>query len=276
MLVTSLVVLGVFSFRDLGVDLFPKADPATVNVTLRLPGASPDEMTSSVVIPMENALSGIAGIEELPARVTTGGTASLNIRFVLEQDLDDAANSVREKVAGAMRSVPPEVLPPIIQKHDPDADPIMSLVLLVDKTASLRALTELADKQIKRALESVDGVGQVTMIGDRPREIHVNVDLEQLNAHGLSIDQVRDAIQQENVEVPGGTLEQGEWEVGPADAGSHRCRRPVQRRHHRHGRRHAAPGVRHRPRRGHRESGDVGVPGRRQPRGAARHPARLR
>ncbi len=213
MLVTSLVVLGVFSFRGLGVDLFPKADQATVNVTLRMPGASPDEMTSSVVIPMENALSGIAGIEELQARVTTGGTASLNIRFVIEQDLDDAANSVREKVAGAMRNVPPEVLPPIIQKADPDADPIMSLVLS-SKTTSLRALTELADKQIKRALESVDGVGQVTMVGDRPREVHVNIDLERLNARGLSIDQVRTAIQQENVEVPGGSLEQGQWEVG--------------------------------------------------------------
>jgi HAE1 family hydrophobic/amphiphilic exporter-1 len=213
MLVTSLVVLGAFSFQGLGIDLFPRADQATVNVILRLPGASPDEMTSSVVIPMENALSGIAGIEEMSARVTTGGTANLNIRFVIEQDLDDAANSVREKVAGAMRNVPPEVLPPIIQKADPDADPIMSLVLS-SKTSSLRALTELADKQVKRTLESVDGVGQVTMVGDRPREVHVNIDLERLNARGLSIDQVRTAIQQENVEVPGGSLEQGEWEVG--------------------------------------------------------------
>ena len=66
---------------------------------------------------------------------------------------------------------------------------------------------------MKRALESVDGVGDVSMSGDRPREIHVVVDIEKLNAHGLSIDQVRDAIQKENVETPGGTLEQGKWEV---------------------------------------------------------------
>src|SRR5919199_612043 len=126
MLVMSLVVLGIFSFRDLGVDLFPKADPATVNVQLRLPGASPDEMTTSVVMPMENALS---GIDQLQANVTEGGGANITVRFFLDRDLDDAANSVREKVAGAMRNVPPEVLPPIIQKADPDADPIMSLVL---------------------------------------------------------------------------------------------------------------------------------------------------
>jgi HAE1 family hydrophobic/amphiphilic exporter-1 len=78
----------------------------------------------------------------------------------------------------------------------------------------LRALTEITDKQVKRALESVDGVGAVTISGDRPREIHIVVDVQKLNAHGLSIDQVRDAIQKENVEIPGGTLEQGKWEVG--------------------------------------------------------------
>ena len=103
MLVTSLVVLGIFSFRDLGVDLFPKADPATVNVRLQLPGASPDEMMTSVVMPMENALSGIAGIDQLQANVQAGGSANITVRFVLERDLDDAANNVREKVAGAMR-----------------------------------------------------------------------------------------------------------------------------------------------------------------------------
>ena len=213
MLVMSLVVLGVFSFRDLGVDLFPKADPAQVNVSLRLPGASPDEMTSAVIMPMENALSGIAGIDQMTANVNAGGTANISIRFVLEADLEDAANAVREKVAGAMRAVPPETLPPVVQKQDPDADPIMSIVVS-STSASLRTITEIADKQVKRALESVDGVGAVTMNGDRSREIHIVVDVEKLNAHGLSIDQVVNAIQQENVEIPGGTLEQGKWEVG--------------------------------------------------------------
>src|SRR4029453_6148446 len=213
MLVMSLVVLGLFSFRDLGVDLFPKADPAQVNVSLRLPGASPDEMTSAVIMPMENALSGIAGIDQMRANVNTGGTANIQIQFVLERDLEDAANAVREKVAGAMRAVPPETLPPVIQKQDPDADPILS-IMISSTSASLRTITEIADKQVMRALESVDGVGAVTMSGDRSREINIVVDVQKLNAHGLSIDQVVDAIQKENVEIPGGTLEQGKWEVG--------------------------------------------------------------
>ena len=76
-------------------------------------------MTTAVIIPMENALSGIAGIDQMLGEVNAGGTASITIRFLLEENLDDAANNVREKVAGAMRNVPPEVLPPIIQKQDP-------------------------------------------------------------------------------------------------------------------------------------------------------------
>src|SRR6476660_2417442 len=103
MLVMSLVVLGIFSFRDLGVDLFPRAAPATVNVALRLPGPAPDEMPSAVLMPMENALRGIAGIYQISATVSAGGSATITVRFLRERDLDDAANSVREKVAGAMR-----------------------------------------------------------------------------------------------------------------------------------------------------------------------------
>src|SRR5258706_3540526 len=113
MLVLSLVVLGVFSFRDLGVDLFPKADPATVNVAVALPGASPSEMSTSVVEPIEQALSSIAGIDEMQARINEG-TTPITLKFVLERDINDASNDVREKVAGSMKTIPPQVLPPII------------------------------------------------------------------------------------------------------------------------------------------------------------------
>src|SRR5262245_43109815 len=207
MLVTALVVLGIFSFRDLGVDLFPKADPATVSIQLSMPGASPDEMSTSVVLPFEDALSSISGIDELTAR-TQEGSAQITIKFVLERDINQAANDVREKVAGALKYVPPELLPPVIQKVDPDSDPIMTVVVSSD-TMSLRTLTELADKQVKRSIESVDGVGQVDLGGGRAREVHIVIDIEKLNAYGLSIDQVRDAIIKENVEIPGGTIEQG-------------------------------------------------------------------
>src|SRR5947208_16295658 len=94
-LVATLVVLGIFSFRDLGVDLFPKADPATVSVSIKLPGASPDEISTAAVEPLENALSGVSGIDQMSSRITEGA-ASITIRFVLERDLTDATNAVRE------------------------------------------------------------------------------------------------------------------------------------------------------------------------------------
>ncbi len=211
MLVMSLVVLGIFSFRDLGVDLFPKADPATVSVQLTLPGASPDEMSSSVVEPMEEAISGVSGIDEIQARISEG-KAWITVRFVLERDLNDASNDVREKVASAIRTAPPELLPPVITKVDPDADPVLSLIVSSD-TMSLRTLTELTDKQISRAIQTTNGVGEVTLAGGRAREIHIVVDIEKLDSYGLSITQVRDAVVAENVEIPGGTVEQGKGQL---------------------------------------------------------------
>src|ERR1041385_8522632 len=211
MLVMSLVVLGIFSFRSLGVDLFPRADPATVNVRLSLPGASPDEISSSVVEPMEEAISGVSGIDEISARISEGG-GNITVRFVLERDLNDAVNDVREKVAAAIKSVPPELLPPVITKVDRDADPVMSIMASSD-AMSLRTLTEIADKQISRQIQTVNGVGQVTIAGTRAREIHIVVDIEKLNSYGLSLGQVRDAVVAENVEIPGGAVEQGKGQL---------------------------------------------------------------
>src|SRR5204862_4807688 len=211
MLIAVLVVLGTFSFRGLGVDLFPKADPATVSVALSLPGASPDEMSTSVVEPMEQAISGVSGIDEISSRISEG-QARMIVRFVLERDLNDAVNDVREKVAGAIRSAPPTLLPPVITKVDPDADPVMSLMVSSD-AMSLRTLTEIADKQISRQIQTVNGVGQVTIAGTRAREVHIVVDVEKLNSYGLSLGQVRDAIVAENVEIPGGAVEQGKGQL---------------------------------------------------------------
>ena len=209
-MIMALVVTGIFSFRDLTVDLLPKADQATVTVTVKLPGASPDELSSSVAEPLEQALSGVAGVDELATKLGVG-VATLTIKFVLERDINDATQDVREKVSGAMGALPPEVLPPVVAKVDPDAQPIYSIA--VGGPYGLRTLTEIADKQISRALQAVDGVGDVTIGGGRAREIHVEVDLQKLTAHGLSVSQVRDAIQGDNVEIPGGRLDQGDAEV---------------------------------------------------------------
>jgi HAE1 family hydrophobic/amphiphilic exporter-1 len=211
MLISFLVVLGVFSFRDLGVDLFPKADPATVTINVRLPGATSEEVTTQVVLPLEESVSTISGLDELNSSVTEG-SARIMCRFVLEREIESAAQDVREKVAGAIRRLPPNILPPVIQKADPDADPVISIVVAGNR--NLRETTEIAEKQIKRVLETVDGVGEVGMTGSRERQIRVYADAEKLNAHGITISQLQQAIQNENVEIPGGRIIRGESELG--------------------------------------------------------------
>ena len=211
MLITFLVVLGIFSFRDLGVDLFPKADPATVTINVRLPGATSEEVTTQVVLPLEEAVSTISGLDELNSQASEGN-ARITCKFLLEREIESAAQDVREKVAGAIRRLPPNILPPIIQKADPDSDPVIGLVVAGDKT--LRETTEIADKEIKRVLETVDGVGEVSMTGGRERQIRIFADAEKLNAHNITISQLQRAIQSENVEIPGGRIIRGESELG--------------------------------------------------------------
>ena len=211
MLIAFLVTLGIFSYRALGVDLFPRADPATVFVQLSLPGASPEEMVTSVAMPLEDAISSVSGLEDLNVWAFEG-SARIVCTFVLERDLEDAAQDVREKVAGAIRQMPPGLLPPVIRKADPDSDPI--LTLLVTGPFERRELTEVADKQIRRALQTVDGVGEVSLSGGQGRQVRILIDAERLTAHNLTVLDVRRAVQQENIEAPGGRMIRGEQELG--------------------------------------------------------------
>ena len=211
MLVSFLVVLGAFSFRDLGVDLFPRADPAVVNINVTLKGATPEEVNTQVVIPLEEAISTVSGIDEMTTQATEGN-ARITCKFNLERNINGAAQDVREKVAAAVHLLPSNIDPPVITKVDPDADPV--LTMLVGGRTSLRETTEIADKQVRRALETVDGVGAVNLTGGRLRQIRVFADAEKLSGFGITIKQVEEALQYENVEVPGGTVRQGDSELG--------------------------------------------------------------
>src|SRR6266550_2532744 len=210
MLIAFLVTLGIFSFRSLGVDLFPRADPATVNVNVSLPGASPDEMTSSVVLPLEDAISSVSGLDEMMSRASEG-SASITSTFKLERDIEGATQDIREKVAGALRNLPPNILPPVIAKVDPDSDPILTVV--VSGQMERRELTEIADKIVRRGIQTIDGVGEVNLIGGQSRQVRVLIDAQRLTAHGLTVIQLRDAIVNENVEEPGGRMIHGPEQV---------------------------------------------------------------
>ncbi len=206
MLISFLVVLGIFSFRDLGVDLFPRTDPATVTINVQLLGATAEEVSTQVILPLEEAVSSVSGLDELMSEASEG-TARITCKFVLERDTEGAAQDVREKVSAAIRLLPPNILPPTIAKDDPDSDPVLSLLIAGGK--NLRETTEIADKQIKRALETVNGVGEIALTGGRLRQIRVFADAEKLNAYGITIDQLENAVQNQNVEIPGGTIRRG-------------------------------------------------------------------
>jgi hydrophobic/amphiphilic exporter-1 (mainly G- bacteria), HAE1 family len=210
-LIGFLLVLGIVSFRDLGVDLFPKTDPATVTVTVELPGATAEEISTEIILPLEEAISSVGGLDELSSEADEG-VAKITSKFVLERDTESAAQDVREKVAAAIKLLPPTILPPTIAKDDPDSDPVLSL--LIAGGSDLRETTEIADKQIKRTLETVNGVGEVDLTGGRIRQIRVFADAEKLDAYGITINQLESAIQNQNVEVPGGTIRRGASEMG--------------------------------------------------------------
>jgi HAE1 family hydrophobic/amphiphilic exporter-1 len=211
MLLTSLVVLGLASFVQLGVDIFPKVDLPTITITTRLPGASPEEIESQITKTIEEAVNTIAGLDELRSS-SIEGQSQVFATFVLERNVQEAANDVREKVGAVVARFPPGTESPIIEKADPDSAPVMAVV--VSGQRSPREITEIADKRIKRQLETVKDVGAITIVGGQKREIQVFVDPDRLSGYSLSIQQVKDALARQNVEIPGGRITGGAQEEG--------------------------------------------------------------
>jgi len=211
MLIAFLVTLGIFSYRGLAVDLFPRADPATVNVNVRLPGATPEEVITGVVLPLEDAISSVSGVDEITV-YSSEGFADITCTFVLERDIEGAAQDIREKVSAAISRLPRDTLPPVITKQDPQSDPI--LTLLVSGPLARRELTEIADKQVRRAIQTVDGVGSVDINGGQQRQIRVLLDAQKLTSHNFTVLDVRDALQRENIEAPGGRMITGPQQLG--------------------------------------------------------------
>src|SRR5262245_22891215 len=210
MISAAIIVVGWFSYRQLGLDLMPKTDVPVVNVQVQLLGASAEEVETQLTKPLEEAVNTINGIDELRAS-SDPGRANLNISFVLERDIESATQDVRDKIGAAARYFPKDTLPPVITKADPDAAPVLTLVVSGSRTP--KELTTIVDKQVKQILETVEDVGAITFIGDRHREIDLLLNADRLNAYGLTVDQVRDAVQRQDVEVPGGSFISGPAEI---------------------------------------------------------------
>src|SRR5437763_8326847 len=205
-IILSLVVVGLFAYNQLGVDRFPKVDIPTITITTRLVGAAPEEIETDITDKIEESVNTISGIDQLQS-VSSEGTSQVIVSFDLEKNIDVAAQEVRDKVNTILRDLPKDADPPIIQKIDPDSVPVLGIAL--SGPAPIRDITEFADKKLRRRLESINGVGQVLIVGGRPRQINVVVDTEKLSATGLTTAQIVSALQTQNVQIPGGKVEQG-------------------------------------------------------------------
>ena len=206
MIIIALVVIGGLSYSRLGVDMMPDITLPIVAVTIADPGVGPEEMESQVTKPVENVLSTINGLDKLYS-TSAEGVSVIVAQFVLEKDTALASTEVREKVASIRNSLPREIIEPIIDKFDPSAVPVVSLgIQSKGGKLSLPELRSVIEDEIQPLLQQVDGVGSVNIIGGLEREIQVELDLAKMNAQGISISQVSQAIRGENLNLPAGRM----------------------------------------------------------------------
>jgi HAE1 family hydrophobic/amphiphilic exporter-1 len=203
MLILSLVVVGAVSWFRLGVDRFPVVDLPTVIIRTQLPGAAPEEVEIQVSQRIEEAVNTVAGIEELRS-ISGSGSSIVIITFSLEQDIETAAQDIRDRVAAVLKDLPQDAEPPIVSKFDNESSPIVTVALSGDR--SIRELTELADKVVKLRVERASGVGQVQIVGGLERAVNVWVDADRLAAYRLPITAVRNALVRQNTDLPGGNV----------------------------------------------------------------------
>ncbi|TVS19841.1 MAG: efflux RND transporter permease subunit [Planctomycetaceae bacterium] len=206
MFMLSLVVVGAAGFSRLGVDRFPAIDMPTVVIQTELAGASAEEIETQITERLEEAVNTIAGIEELTS-ISAPGRSVIRVIFHLDHDINVATQDVRDRVASALRDLPPQAELPLVAKLDNEQSPVLEVALYGER--SLRELTELADKTLKRRLERVPGVGEVAVVGGLERAISLWIDADRLAAYSLSITDVRDAVQRQNADVPGGHVTAG-------------------------------------------------------------------
>ncbi len=209
-LILVLCVIGFAGYTQLGVDLFPNVDLPIIIVVTNQPGAAPEDIETEITDKVEEAVNTISGIDELRS-VTTEGISQVFITFVLEKDVNVAAQEVRDRLNTVLNQLPKDIDQPVVQRLDPDAAPILYFAL---KSGShdVRETTELADKRVRRSLESINGVGQVQLLGGRKRQINAILDPIRLRGAGVTVIDVQHAIANQNLTTPGGRVDTGPGE----------------------------------------------------------------
>jgi HAE1 family hydrophobic/amphiphilic exporter-1 len=205
-MVGALTIFGIVAYPRIGVDLFPEIEFPVVTVTAIYPGADPGTVESKVVDKLEEAINTVSGIKVLRS-TSMENVGLVIIQFELERKVDQALQDVRDKVAGVLRDLPKDLEPPVIEKIDVGATPVLYLAVAGQK--DVRDLTHLADKVVKEKLQTLPGVGAIEIVGGQKREFHVYIDPRKLESYHLSVTEVMQALGAQNVEIPGGRLDVG-------------------------------------------------------------------
>jgi len=211
--VMSVVILlfGGIGLVSLGVREYPSVDPPIITISTSYVGANADVIESQITEPLEESVNGIAGIRTLTS-VSRDGRSVIRVEFDLEVDLETAANDVRDKVSRALRNLPQDADPPIVSKADADASPIVFLNIRSEQR-SLLELSEIAERTFKERLQTIPGVSEITIWGERRYSMRLWMDPFRLAASGLTPLDVRNALVRENVELPSGLIEGGSVEL---------------------------------------------------------------
>ena len=210
MMIMSLIVLGLFSYYKLNVDLYPDVDIPYVVITTILPGAGPEQIETDVTQIIEDAVNPVEGVDFIQS-TSQENVSIVVIAFKLEIDGKDAAQDVREKIAAIRAELPTEIEDPVIQRYDPASFPIMNLT--VSGNMSDKEITTFTKDVVKKRLENIPGVGSVDLVGGSEREIQIEVDVARLRAYNISIQDIIQNVGGQNVEIPGGNVTEGSQQL---------------------------------------------------------------
>jgi len=200
-----IVLFGIIGFRFLGVRDFPAIDPPTVSIKTNYPGANADIIESQISEPLEKAINGIAGIKNITS-LSSQGSSSINVEFELNEDMEPAANDVRDKVAQAIRNLPSDLdAPPVVSKADASSESILSMTVKSDTKNQLE-LTEFANNNLLEKLQTIPGVRSIMIWGEKKYAMRIWMDPVKLNAFGLTVQDIQEALIKENIEMPAGKI----------------------------------------------------------------------
>ena len=218
-IVLSLVIVlfGLAGLQFLGVREFPAVDPPVVTVTTRYPGAAAAVVDSEITEPLEQAINGVAGVRVMSSTSSEGGS-SIRVEFNIGSDLEAAANDVRDKVGQAVRNLPPDADPPVVEKADADSDPIVFMLVRSEKRPLLE-INAFAQNTIVPRVQTIPGVSRVRIFGEKRYAMRLYLDPALMAAHQVTSLDVQRAVAAQNIDLPSGRIEGSDTELSLRTAG---------------------------------------------------------